>query len=125
EAEVGATFDEWTGDRSVYWNAERDAWIVTGYAESARILEESDTFWRDIPLRDGSSEFWGRHLLVLEGRDHRRMHSLHMQLTGEAFAERIREKARKICRDVISPLVKQGRAELVVDYADAVIFLIG
>jgi len=125
EAEVGATFDEWTGDRSVYWNAERDAWIVTGYAEAARVLEESDAFWRDIPQREGSSEFWGRHLLILEGRDHRRMHTLHMQLTGEAFSENIREKARKICRDVISRLVKQGRAELVTDYADVVVFLIG
>ena len=125
EAEVGATFDEWTGDRSVYWNAERDAWIVTGYAEAARILEESDAFWRDIPQREGSSEFWGRHLLILEGRDHRRMHTLHMQLTGEAFAENMRERAGKLCRDVISRLVKQGRADLVVDYADTVVFLIG
>jgi cytochrome P450 len=125
EAEVGATFDEWVGDRSVYWSAERDAWIVTGYAEAARILEEPASFWRDIPLRDGSAEFWGRHLLVLEGRDHRRLHTLHMQLTGEAFSEGIRERASKLCRDVISRLVKHGRAELVVDYADTVVFLIG
>jgi cytochrome P450 len=102
------------GDQSVYWSDERDAWIVTGYTEAARILEESDAFWRDIPLRDGSSEFWGRHLLVLEGRDHRRLHTLHMQLTGEAFAENMRERAGKLCRDVISLLVKQGRADLVV-----------
>jgi cytochrome P450 len=125
EAEVGATFDEWMGESSVYWSEERDAWIVTGYAESARILEEADAFWRDIPLRDGSSEFWGRHLLILEGRDHRRLHTVHMQLTSEAFAEKLRGRANKICRDVISRLVKQGRAELVEDYADAVVFQIG
>jgi len=125
EAEVDATFAEWMGDSSVYWNAERNAWIVTGYAETATILEDASTFWRDIPLREGSPEFWGRHLLILEGRDHRRLHTLHMQLTGEAFAENIRQRARDICRSVISPLVKQGRAELVVDYADTVIFLIG
>jgi cytochrome P450 len=125
EAEVDATFAEWMGDGNVYWNAERNAWIVTGYAETAEILADASTFWRDIPLREGSPEFWGRHLLVLEGRDHKRLHSLHMKLTGEAFAETIREKAREICRGVISPLVKQGRAELVVDYADTVIFLIG
>jgi cytochrome P450 len=125
EAEVGATFAEWMGDRSVYWSAERDAWIVTGYAETARILEDSDAFWRDIPQREGSSEFWGRHLLTLEGRDHRRMHSLHMRLTNETFAENTRERARELCRDVISRLVKQGRAELAADYADTVVFLIG
>ena len=125
EAEVGSTFEEWIGDHSVYWSAEREAWIVTGYAEAARILKEADTFWRDIPRRDGSAEFWGRHLLVLEGRDHRRMHSMHMQLTDEAFAENVRETARKLCRDVILRLVKQERAELVVDYADAVVFQIG
>ena len=125
EAEVGATFDEWMGDRSVYWSAERDAWIVTGYAETARILEDSKTFWRDIPQREGSSEFWGRHLLTLEGRDHRRMHSLHMRLTGENFAEDIRERSGELCRGVISRLVKQGRAELAADYADTVVFLIG
>ena len=125
EAEVSATFDEWMGESSVYWSNERDAWIVTGYAESARILEEADAFWRDIPLRDGSSEFWGRHLLILEGRDHRRLHTVHMQLTSEKFAENLRGRANKICRDVISRLVKKGRAELVEDYADAVVFQIG
>lgn len=125
EAEVGATFHQWMGDRSVYWSAERDAWIVTGYAEAARILEESDVFWRDIPQREGGHEFWGRHLLMLEGRDHRRMHAVHMQLTGEKFAEDIRETARKLSRDVSSRLVRQGRAELAADYADTVPFLIG
>ena len=125
EAEVGATFGEWASDRSVYWNAERDAWIVTGYAELARILQESDAFWRDIPLRDGSAEFWGRHLLVLEGRDHRRLHTLHMQLTGETFAENMRERASTICRDVLAPLVEKGRGELAADYADLIVFLIG
>lgn len=125
EEEVGATFHQWTGDRSVYWNDERDAWIVTGYPEAANILEDSDVFWRDIPQRDGSREFWGRHLLMLEGRDHRRMHSVHMQLTGEKFAEDIRAKAGEIAREVSSRLVKQGHAELAADYADTVPFLIG
>jgi len=125
EAEVGATFGQWLGDRSVYWSNPRHAWIVTGYPECARILEESDNFWRDIPQREGAHEFWGRHLLILEGRDHRRMHAVHMQLTGEAFAEGIREKAREIARGVSSRLVRQGRAELAADYADTVPFLIG
>ena len=125
EAEVGATFHQWIGDRSVYWSAERNAWIVTGYAEAARVLEESNNFWRDIPERDGAAEFWGRHLLILEGRDHRRLHAVHMQLTGEKFAEDIRPKAREIAREVAARLVKQGHAELAADYADTVVFLIG
>ncbi len=125
EAEVGVTFGQWLGDRSVYWSTQRNAWIVTGYAESARILEESGTFWRDIPQREGGQEFWGRHLLMLEGRDHRRMHAVHMQLTGETFAEDIRERARELAREVSARLVKQGRAELAADYADTVPFLIG
>lgn len=125
ETEVGATFHQWLGDGSVYWSEERDAWIVTGYEEVRRILEDADVFWRDIPQREGASEFWGRHLLILEGRDHRRLHSLHMRLTGEAFAENIREKAREIARDRSSKLAKRGRAELAADYADTVPFLIG
>ena len=125
EDEVGATFHQWLGDRSVYWNKERNAWIVTGYAESARILEESATFWRDIAQRDGASEFWGRHLLVMEGRDHRRMHAVHMQLTGEKFAEDMRERAREIARDLSARLVKKGRADLAAEYADAAVFMIG
>src|SRR3954463_14220854 len=104
EPEVGATFHQWMGDRSVYWNAERNAWIVTGYAEAARILEESGVFWRDIPEREGAHEFWGRHLLILEGRDHRRLHAVHMQLTGEKFAEDMRERARQISRDLSARL---------------------
>lgn len=125
EAEVGATFNQWIGDGSVYWSAERDAWIVTGYAEAVRILEDAGTFWRDIPEREGAPEFWGRHLLILEGRDHRRMHSLHMRLTGEAFAENVRERAREIARDRSARLARQGRAELAADYADTLPFLIG
>ncbi|MGH7659927.1 MAG: cytochrome P450 [Vulcanimicrobiaceae bacterium] len=109
----------------MYWNAERDAWIVTGYAEAARILQDSRDYWRDIPQREGAPEFWGRHLLMLEGRDHVRMHSLHMKLTGETFAENIRERASEISRDRSSRLVKQGRAELAADYADTVPFLVG
>ena len=125
EDEVGATFHQWLGDRSVYWSEQRNAWIVTGYAESARILEESATFWRDIAQRDGASEFWGRHLLIMEGRDHRRMHAVHMQLTGEKFAEDMRERAREIARDLSARLVKKGRADLAADYADAAVFMIG
>jgi cytochrome P450 len=125
EDEVGATFHQWLGERSVYWNKERNAWIVTGYAESARILEESATFWRDIAQRDGASEFWGRHLLVMEGRDHRRMHAVHMQLTGEKFAEDMRERAREIARDLSARLVKKGCADLAAEYADAAVFMIG
>lgn len=125
EAEVGATFDQWMGDRSVYWSAERDAWIVTGYAEAASILKDSSVFWRDIPEREGAPEFWGRHLLILEDRDHRRMHAMHMRLTGETFAEDIRERASEISREVSSRLVKQGRAELAADYADTIPFLVG
>jgi len=125
EAEVGATFHQWLGDRSVYWSTERNAWIVTGYAEAARVLEESNNFWRDIPERDGAAEFWGRHLLILEGRDHRRLHTVHMQLTGEKFAEDMRARAREIANEVAARLVTQGRAELAADYADTVVFLIG
>ena len=125
DAEVDGTFHQWTGDRSVYWSNDRNAWIVTGYVEAARILEESATFWRDIPLRDGAPEFWGRHLLILEGRDHRKLHAVHMQLTGEKFAESIRGRAREIARGLSARLVKQGRAELAADYADTVVFLIG
>lgn len=125
EDEVGATFHQWLGDRSVYWSDERKAWIVTGYAESARILEESNTFWRDIPQREGASEFWGRHLLTMEGRDHRKMHAVHMQLTGEKFAEDIRPRARQLARELSAQLVKQGRAELAADYVDTIVFMIG
>ena len=123
--EVDATFHQWKGERSVYWNKERNAWIVTGYAESARILEESANFWRDIPYRDGASEFWGRHLLIMEGRDHRRMHNVHMQLTGEKFSEDMRPRAREIARQLCQKLVKRGRADLAAEYADAAVFMIG
>ncbi len=125
EDEVGATFHQWLGDRSVYWSDERKAWIVTGYAESARILEESATFWRDIPEREGAFEFWGRHLLNMEGRDHRRMHAVHMRLTGEKFAEEIRPRARQLACELSARLVKQGRAELAAEYADTIVFTIG
>jgi cytochrome P450 len=61
----------------------------------------------------------------MEGRDHRRMHAVHMQLTGEKFSEDMRERAREIARNLSARLVKQGRADLAADYADTVVFLIG
>ena len=125
EAEVGETFHQWLGDRSVYWSDERKAWIVTGYAEAARVLEESTNFWRDIPERDGAAEFWGRHLLIMEGRDHRRMHAVHMQLTGEKFSEDKRGRFREIAGALATKLAKRGRADLAADYADAAVFMIG
>lgn len=125
ETEVKASLDEWIGESNVYWSDKRDAWIVTGYAEAARILADAATFWRDIPLRDGNVEFWGRHLLNLEGRDHRRLHSMHMKLTGKPFSEEIRPRANEICREVSKRLVRHGRAELSANYADTIVFLIG
>jgi cytochrome P450 len=125
EEEVRATLEYWTGEDSVYWSVEREAWVVTGYAEAAKMLEDSSVFWRDVSNREGSSEFWGRHLMMLEGRDHRRMHALHMQLTGEAFAESIRERVSEICHDICAELVRQGEAELGVNYADLAVLLSG
>lgn len=124
-AEMDGTLDEWRGDDAIFWDDERAAWIVTGYDEVASILEDAKRFWRDIPMRDGAAEFWGRHLLILEGRDHRRLHALHMKLTGEDFAEGIRGSVARIAGDVSTGLVEKGTGELAAEYADKIPFLVG
>lgn len=125
EEEVNESLNEWRGDGSVYWNDERAAWIVTGYQEVSAILEDAKRFWRDIPLRSGATEFWGRHLLNSEGVRHRRMHSLHMKLTGEQFAEDIRRSVATIAESVGGELVERGKGELAAEFADKVPFLVG
>lgn len=125
ERDVTHTLEDWTAESRVYWSAPRNAWVVTGYAEATKILESAAQFWRDVPEREGSSEFWGRHLMMLEGTDHRRMHSFHMKLTGKAFAEKIRERAGEVCRRLSADLVTRGRADLSTDYADSAVLVIG
>lgn len=125
EEEINESLDEWRGESDVYWSNERAAWIVTGYDEVAVILEDAKRFWRDIPLRDGANEFWGRHLLNSEGARHRRMHSMHMRLTGEQFAENIRRSVAMIATAVGGDLVARGGGELAAEYADKVPFLVG
>jgi len=125
EQEVAQTLKEWTTERDIYWSNSRNAWIVTGYAEATKMLEDSASFWRDVSAREGSSEFWGRHLMMMEGRDHRRMHSFHMQLTGEVFAEKIRERTNQNFREISAKLVKKGRVELGAEYADFATFFNG
>lgn len=125
ENEVALTLEDWFDERSVYWSKTRNAWVVTSYAEATKILKSATVFWRDVPHREGGAEFWGRHLMMLEGRDHRRMHSFHMKLTGKDFAEKIRETAGKICRNLSGKLVKRGHAELSTEYADTAVLSIG
>lgn len=125
EIEIDESLNEWRGDRSVYWNHDRQAWIVTGYDEVAAILQDAKRFWRDIPLRSGADEFWGPHLLNSEGARHRRLHALHMKLTGEQFAEHIRDLVARISQEVSGQLLAAGKGELVTEYADTVPFLVG
>ncbi|MER1966301.1 cytochrome P450 [Castellaniella sp. GW247-6E4] len=123
--EIEAGFVRWLESEPVYWNSDRNAWIVTGYDEGFRVLKEADTFWRDVPDREGADEFWGRHLLNLSGRDHRRLHTLHMKLTGEDFAEKIRPMAFEKAKQIGAALVARGSAELSVEYADTVPLHVG
>lgn len=128
EEEIRAAIDGWLGERSVYWNTKWNVWIATSYEDVASILKDSKTFVRDMSRREGSYEFWGKnHLLYqdLDTRDHRLWHAAHMQLTGEDFAESIRERVREISHEVAVRLVKQGRAELIEDYANMIPFLAG
>ncbi|MGE0751010.1 MAG: cytochrome P450 [Variibacter sp.] len=125
EREVALTLAEWSKEQSVYWSDARNAWIVTNFAEAAEILKDSNTFWRNVSDREGSSEFWGRHLMNLEGRDHQRMHAVHMHFTGEPFAERIRDRVSQICRDLCDGLVRKGHVELSAEYANYAVLLIG
>ncbi|WP_269500213.1 cytochrome P450 [Castellaniella sp. S9] len=125
DKEIREGFSQWIGEAPVYWHSDRNAWVVTGYEEGFRILKEAETFWRDIPEREGATEFWGRHLLNLSGRDHRRLHAMHMRLTGEDFAELIRPMAFELARGLAAQLVAKGSAELAVEYADTVPMYIG
>ncbi|TAM88783.1 MAG: cytochrome P450 [Candidimonas sp.] len=123
--EIEKGFVQWLKPEPTYWHSDRNAWVVTGYDEGFRVLKETDTFWRDIPEREGADEFWGRNLINLSGRDHRRLHTVHMKLTGEDFAEEIRPMALKTAKKIAKALVAKGSAELAVEYADTVPLYIG
>lgn len=125
EIEIDGSLNAWRGDSSVYWDHDRQAWIVTGYDEVAAILQDAKRFWRDIPLRSGADEFWGPHLLNSQGARHRRLHALHMKLTGEQFAEDIRDLVARIALDISRGLLAAGKGELAAEYADTIPFLVG
>lgn len=120
-----AELDKWLGDGPVYWSDERNAWIVTGYDEAGTVLRDAKSFWRDAPERDGSFEFWGRHLMSLKDANHRHMHAVHMQLTSEGFANKQQARGVDICTEVVKGMVSRGSAELSTEYADTIPLLIG
>jgi cytochrome P450 len=126
--QIDETLTEWRSDSDIYWDQNRSAWVVIGYDLATSVLHNDKQFWRDTPDRPGAEAFWGRrHLTMLnlsEG-DHRRLHSAHMRLTGESFANEMRiPVARAIATRLSKEIVTQGQADIT-DYANQVVTLVG
>ena len=106
----------------------RTAWLVTRYEDVAGVLKD-ERFAKD-PLNAQSPEQraerpWvpgfleplEQNMLDLDDPDHRRLRSLVSKAFTPRLIERLRGRIEAICRELLDIMEREGRTELVRDYA--------
>lgn len=118
--------DKWDRPDALTWSEEWHAWLVTRYEEAALVLKDDDLFTREDRYRDGGTEFWRHGIPVAAGETHRKLHSLHLRLTGKKFAEDIREQViQRVALELMEPVVERGYGDLDTDFAFKFPMLVG
>ena len=106
----------------------RTAWLVTRYEDVAGVLKD-ERFAKD-PLNAQDPEQraerpWvpgflkplEQNMLDLDDPDHRRLRSLVSKAFTPRLIERLRGRIEAICRELLDVMEREGRTELVRDYA--------
>ena len=106
----------------------RTAWLVTRYEDVAGVLKD-ERFAKD-PLNAQDPEQraerpWvpgflkplEQNMLDLDDPDHRRLRSLVSKAFTPRLIERLRGRIETICRELLDVMEREGRTELVRDYA--------
>jgi cytochrome P450 len=106
----------------------RVAWLVTRYEDVARVLKD-DTLAKDrlnamdpqqltkTPWVPGFLKPLERNMLDLDDPDHARLRGLVSKAFTPRLIERLRGRIEMLCEDLLDVMERNGRAELVGDYA--------
>jgi hypothetical protein len=106
----------------------RTAWLVTRYEDVAGVLKD-DSFAKDpLNAQDPEQRAEGpwvpgflqpleQNMLDLDEPDHRRLRTLVSKAFTPRLIEKLRGRIEAICQELLDAMERQGRAELVRDYA--------
>jgi cytochrome P450 len=106
----------------------RTAWLVTRYEDVAGVLKD-DSFAKDpLNAQDPEQRADGpwvpgflrpleQNMLDLDDPDHKRLRTLVSKAFTPRLIERLRGRVEAICQELLDAMEREGRAELVRDYA--------
>jgi cytochrome P450 PksS len=106
----------------------RTAWLVTRYEDMAGVLKD-DSFAKDpLNAQDPEQRAEGpwvpgflqpleQNMLDLDEPDHRRLRTPVSKAFTPRLIEKLRRRIEAICQELLDAMERQGRAELVRDYA--------
>lgn len=112
-------------------DGETPIWFVSRYAEVQQILLDDKHFVRDLRLALTAEEIdrifgqldpqvdqmMNNHMLNRDGEDHRRLRSLVSKAFTPKVIQSMRPRIETIARDLLDKVAKNGRMELVSEYA--------
>lgn len=112
-------------------DGETPIWFVSRYAEVQQILLDDKHFVRDLRLALTPEEIdrifgqldpqvdqmMNNHMLNRDGEDHRRLRSLVSKAFTPKVIQSMRPRIETIARDLLDKVAKNGRMELVSEYA--------
>jgi cytochrome P450 len=106
----------------------RTAWLVTRYEDVAEVLKD-DRFAKDLrgaqdpeqraegPWVPGFLKPLEQNMLDLDDPDHKRLRTLVSKAFTPRLIERLSVRIEAICKELLDAMEREGRAELVRDYA--------
>jgi cytochrome P450 len=106
----------------------RTAWIVTRYENVAGVLKDDRIAKDPLNAQDPEQmarEPWvpgflkplERNMLDVDEPDHRRLRTLVSKAFTPRLIERLRQRIERICRELLDDMERNGKTELVRDYA--------
>jgi cytochrome P450 len=106
----------------------RTAWLVTRYEDVAGVLKDNNLAKDPLNAQDpeqrakvpwvpGFLKPLEQNMLDLDDPDHRRLRTLVSKAFTPRLIERLRRRVDAICQELLDAMERQGRAELVRDYA--------
>src|SRR5919112_889870 len=106
----------------------RTAWMVTRYEDVAGVLKDDRIAKDPLNAQDPEQrarEPWvpgflkplERNMLDVDDPDHRRLRTLVSKAFTPRLIERLRQRIERICRELLDEMERNGKTELVRDYA--------
>lgn len=108
-----------TPERQAYYDAERQAWQVFGYAEVQRVLSDYKTFTsqREGHLDPRETKPGTKSMTDLDPPEHRRMRTLLSQAFTPRSVERLEPRVVLHVQRLLDQVVERGEMDIVEDFA--------